>query len=104
MSGGTYPITGIPLVGGPIPLRKEVTAWYNDYDDNKYQISLFMQALAILKERPVEDMLSFFQIAGRCPAKNIDRIVGLTKYRYPLLSSRRMGWRESHPKETTWQY
>ena len=64
MSEPTYPIVGIPLVpGAGLPLRQEITAWYKE-DANKYQISLFMQALTVFKEVPVADRLSFFQIAG----------------------------------------
>ncbi|OCL09390.1 Di-copper centre-containing protein [Glonium stellatum] len=64
MSEPTYPITGIPLIPGEgLPLRQEITAWYNN-DANKYQISLFMQALTIFKKVPVDQLLSFFQIAG----------------------------------------
>jgi hypothetical protein len=65
MSHETYPITGIPRVPGqPLPLRKEITAWYNDSENNKFQISLFMQALARFKGIAVEERLSYFQIAG----------------------------------------
>ena len=51
----TYPITGIPLVPGrPLPTRQEITAWYNN-DDNKHQVSLFMQSLAQFKAMPIEE-------------------------------------------------
>lgn len=64
MSQSSYPITGIPLVPGKeIPVRREITAWYDD-EKNKYQVSLFMHALEILKDRPVEDQFSFYQVAG----------------------------------------
>jgi hypothetical protein len=65
MSQPTYPIQGIPLVlGQPLPLRQEITAWFDNYEQNKYQISLFIQALDRLKKVPIEELLSFFQIAG----------------------------------------
>jgi hypothetical protein len=65
MSQPTYPIQGIPSVPGqPLPLRQEITAWFNNYEQNKYQISLFIQALDRLKKVPIEELLSFFQIAG----------------------------------------
>lgn len=64
MADETYPITGIPLVlGQPFPLRQEITAWFNN-DANKYQVSLFLQALAEFKKKDIEDKLSYFQVAG----------------------------------------
>ena len=60
----TYAIQGIPLQGkGPLPQRKEVTAWSND-ENNAYQVSLFLRALKAFKEIPVDNPLSYFQIAG----------------------------------------
>ena len=60
----TYPIKGIPLVSGQeIPVRCEITAWSND-EKNKSQVSLFIQSLAKLQAKPVEERLSYFQIAG----------------------------------------
>lgn len=60
----SYPITGIPLKKGKdLPVRQEITAWFN-LDANKYQVSLFLHALDILKKKPIEDQLSFFQVAG----------------------------------------
>lgn len=60
----TYPIKGIPLVPGQeIPVRCEITAWSDD-KKNKTQVSLFIQSLAKLQAKPVEERLSYFQIAG----------------------------------------
>lgn len=60
----TYAIQGIPLQGkGPLPQRKEVTAWADDAN-NAYQVSLFLRALKAFKELPVDHSLSYFQIAG----------------------------------------
>ena len=94
MSEPTYPITGIPLVpGAGLPLRQEITAWYNN-DANKYQISLFMQALKKFKQVPVDQRLSFFQIAG-VPDLHVWYIVLYAKLsRHSLLSFSGMGWRE----------
>ncbi|KAK4696632.1 hypothetical protein P7C71_g1311, partial [Lecanoromycetidae sp. Uapishka_2] len=63
MSSPTYPIVGIPIQHGqPLPLRQEITAWQND-DDNRYQVSLFLRALTNFKAKAVEDPLGYFQIA-----------------------------------------
>ena len=60
----TYPITGVPLVSGqPLPLRQEITAWVEE-PKNKRQVSLFLRALRAIKEMPIEDKTSFFQLAG----------------------------------------
>lgn len=60
----TYPIKGIPITGGgDIPTRQEITPWFNN-KENKYQVSLFMQAMEEFKNTPIEKRLSFFQIAG----------------------------------------
>ena len=64
MSNQTFPITGIPLVPGqPLPTRQEVTTWYQN-DANSHQVSLFMQALTVFMNVPIEERLSYFQIAG----------------------------------------
>ena len=64
MSNETYPIVGIPVQDGqPLPLRQEITAWANN-EGNDYQLSLFLRSLAKLKDKPVEEKLGFFQIAG----------------------------------------
>ncbi|KAL3426473.1 hypothetical protein PVAG01_03264 [Phlyctema vagabunda] len=59
----TYPITGIPIVGSDIPTRQEITSWVNN-EENKYQVSLFMQAMTEFKKRDIKELLSFFQVAG----------------------------------------
>lgn len=65
MSNHTYPIVGIPVQQGkPLPVRQEITAWASD-PANLYQVSLFIYALKCLKEKPVDDMLGFYQVAGR---------------------------------------
>ena len=64
MASKTYPITGITVEPGQqIPTRQEITAWYKN-DANKYQVSLFMQALTKFKEELIENPFSYFQIAG----------------------------------------
>ena len=64
MAENTYPIKGIPLVQGQeIPVRREITAWVSD-PSSKYQVSLFIQSLAKLQAIPVEERLSYFQVAG----------------------------------------
>ena len=64
MAEETYPIKGIPVVPGQnIPVRREITDWYED-ENSKYQVSLFLQSLNILMKKPVEERLSYFQIAG----------------------------------------
>ena len=85
---------GIPLVpGAGLPLRQEITAWCNN-DANKYQTSLFMQALTIFKQVPVNQRLSFFQIAG-VPDLYVRYIVLHTKLsRHSLLSLSGMERRE----------
>lgn len=60
----TYPIVGIKVDGGrPLPLRQEISAWANNVD-NRYQVSLFLRALAKLQAEPVDKKLGYFQIAG----------------------------------------
>ena len=64
MPASTYPIVGIPVQPDqPLPLRQEISTWANN-DDNRYQVSLFLRALAKIKAKPVEDKLGYFQIAG----------------------------------------
>lgn len=79
MSSSTYPIKGIPLSSQTLPLRQEITAWEKD-QKNKYQVSLFLRALAAVQAKPVEEQLGFFQIAGsfdaipeRAPCKLIEQ-------------------------------
>ena len=89
MAGKTYPITGIPLeLGQQIPTRQEITAWYKN-DANKYQVSLFMQALTKFKEEPVEKRLSYFQIAGMSSQILciLRQLIGTGIHCYPLV-----GW------------
>ena len=65
MANGYYPIEGIPLAPGQaLPTRQEITAWYNT-SDNKYQVSLFMQALTVFKGLDIHEKLSYYQIAGK---------------------------------------
>lgn len=60
----TYAVQGIPLQGkSALPQRKEVTAWAGDVN-NDHQVSLFLRALKAFKEMPVDDSLSYFQVAG----------------------------------------
>ena len=47
----------------PIPLRKEVTAWWND-PENAVQCSLFIQALTMFQQMNPDDELSYYQVAG----------------------------------------
>ena len=64
MPAPTYPIVGIPVQPDqPLPLRQEISTWVNN-DDNRYQVSLFLRALAKLMAKPVEDKLGYFQVAG----------------------------------------
>ena len=64
MAEETYPIKGIPLIPGQdIPVRREITDWYED-ENSRYQVSLFIQSLTILMTKPIEERLSYFQIAG----------------------------------------
>jgi len=89
----SYAITGIPTPDSAgehsIPTRKEITAWYNDKKNNKYEVSLFMRAMTVFKEKPVEDKLSYFQIAGMFVCKTQDN-ADIT--RYSLLPSYGLGW------------
>ena len=65
MSSPTYPIVGIPVQPSQkkIPIRQEITAWVNN-SDNRYQVSLFLRALAQIQNLPVTEKLGWFQIAG----------------------------------------
>ena len=64
MPAPSYAITGVPIKAGQsLPLRYEITAWANS-EDNRYQVSLFLRALAELKAKPVEEQLGYFQLAG----------------------------------------
>ena len=75
MAEETYPIEGIPVVPGQdIPVRREITDWYED-ENSKYQVSLFLQSLTILMKKPVEERLSYFQIAGMS-SRDVGYILG----------------------------
>ena len=72
----TYPITGIPVgPTQPIPTRQEITSWYEN-DANKYQVSLFMQAMTVFMEAPVEERLSYFQVAGTYASSEVNEFSG----------------------------
>ena len=59
MSALTYPIVGIPVQPDqPLPLRLEVSTRANN-QDIRYQVSLFLRALANTKAKPVEDRLGY---------------------------------------------
>jgi tyrosinase len=62
-----YAITGILEGRGPargqVPLRQEVDAWYRN-PKNRYEVSLFVLALAEFQAMPMDYMKSYFQIAG----------------------------------------
>ncbi|KAI1169452.1 tyrosinase domain protein [Nemania sp. FL0916] len=64
----TYPIKGIPRdPEDPIPFRKDVDDWYHDQVDpssNRIQLSLFVEALAAIQQRPLSDERSYFRLAG----------------------------------------
>ncbi|MCJ1389657.1 hypothetical protein MMC18_002514 [Xylographa bjoerkii] len=67
MAEQTYPITGISTGSRkPAPLRCEISSWWDlkNKEKNKYQVSLFIQALAKFETMKVEEKLSYFQIAG----------------------------------------
>ena len=65
MALSTFPIQGIPPASGQTttPLRQEITEWVNN-DENQLQVSLYLRALRHLMEKPVEDPIGFFQVAG----------------------------------------
>lgn len=63
MAASTYPIVGIPLQPGPLPVRREINSWFNN-PKNALQVSLFLHAMTAFKARPVTERLSFFQLAG----------------------------------------
>ncbi|RDK43357.1 Di-copper centre-containing protein [Aspergillus phoenicis ATCC 13157] len=92
MPGSTDPInfvTGIQTgpENGPKYVRKDIDDWYREQvksksDDNgkdisRIQLTLFMEALAIIQARDVEDELSYFRLAGIhaapwCPWGGVD--------------------------------
>lgn len=90
MAEETYPIEGIPLIPGQdVPVRREITDWYED-GDSKYQVSLFVQSLNLLMEQPVEERLSYFQIAG-ISSCDVDYIFILTDLK-GIHGSPPVGW------------
>ena len=59
-------ITGIPVPQGQkTPFRREVTEWWND-PNTWMQRTLFIKALTNLQEVPIDQELSYYQIAGSC--------------------------------------
>ena len=56
----TYPVTGIypaPKKGDPVPLRKEVDAWYfPKADEDVIQVKLFLLVLREFQQMDPEDM------------------------------------------------
>ncbi|GLA51827.1 hypothetical protein CBS63078_9911 [Aspergillus niger] len=82
-------VTGIQTgpENGPKYVRKDIDDWYREQvksksDDNgkdisRIQLTLFMEALAIIQARDVEDELSYFRLAGIhaapwCPWGGVD--------------------------------
>jgi hypothetical protein len=65
----TYPITGIRAGWGPndaVPARREIDEWYTSSDPrDKDQVNLYIQALINFQNIPVDEKLSFFQVAGK---------------------------------------
>ncbi|KAF7156278.1 hypothetical protein CNMCM5623_009671 [Aspergillus felis] len=62
-----YPITGIPVpVRQDPPPRREVASWAVSSEPvDQIQVSLFIRAVRKLQEKnPIQDKLSFYQIAG----------------------------------------
>jgi tyrosinase len=77
MDTGTYGITGLPRPNNAIPktknipyvpnlpLRHEISDLANSTDPEvRKQWTLFVLALERFKDKPVEDKLSYFQVAG----------------------------------------
>ncbi|ODM17575.1 hypothetical protein SI65_07250 [Aspergillus cristatus] len=66
----SYPIKGINTLDpqGRRPVRKNIDDWYKEQtmDDNskRIQLTLFVEALAIVQALPFEDVRSWFRIAG----------------------------------------
>jgi tyrosinase len=59
-----YDIKGIPVrPGQKTPCRYECSVWATNSDDN-IQVSLFIRALQMMYGAPIDDPLSFFQIAS----------------------------------------
>ena len=46
-------------------LRKDIDKWYAEQvKGNRIQLTLFVEALARIQQRPMEDLLSYFRLAG----------------------------------------
>lgn len=66
----SYPIKGIDTFDpqGRRPVRKNIDDWYKEQTINenpkRIQLTLFVEALAIVQALPFEDVRSWFRIAG----------------------------------------
>jgi hypothetical protein len=59
-------VTGIPVPQDQkIPFRREVTEWWND-PETAMERTLFIKALTNFQAVPVNQELSYYQIAGMC--------------------------------------
>lgn len=48
-------------------LRQDIDKWYADQvgkEGNRIQLTLFVEALALIQKRPLEDTLSYFRLAA----------------------------------------
>ncbi|KIW08130.1 uncharacterized protein PV09_01064 [Verruconis gallopava] len=59
-----YDIKGIPVKGSAIPERTEFNTWATNDPESNIQVSLMIRALQRFYKIPIEDRLSYFQIAG----------------------------------------
>ncbi|GMG07273.1 unnamed protein product [Aspergillus oryzae] len=63
-----YLITGIPKdPKHPLPIRKDIDDWYLEQTSagsNRIQLTLFVEALTVIQNRPLNDQLSYFRLAG----------------------------------------
>jgi tyrosinase len=67
MAGQFYAITGIPVRNGEAPpARPEISTWSSSpKPEDQIQVSLFIRALRQMQQKdPVQQKLSFYQIAG----------------------------------------
>lgn len=64
----TYPISGIPMDPSfRIPIRQDVDDWYREqtsHQGNRIQLTLFVEALITIQQRPLTDERSYFRLAG----------------------------------------
>lgn len=62
----TFPITGIKVLGENIPERPDVDLWFSKRTSRheSLQLSLVVRALTIMMDKPADDELSYFSIAG----------------------------------------